>query len=421
MGVIAIRAEGLSKVYRIGTLQNRTDTLTGQLADMLKTPVRRFRRVLRGQGYGAADLDETIWALKDVSFDINYGEVVGIIGRNGAGKSTLLKILSQITEPTDGYADIYGRMGSLLEVGTGFHPELTGRENVFLNGAILGMSKAEIEQKFDEIIAFAEVDKFIDTPVKHYSSGMYVRLAFSVAAHLETEILLIDEVLAVGDQAFQKKCLGKMEDVSEQGRTVLFVSHNLGMIQSLCKRAIYINNGRIVSDGLTNQVVSRYLQSLEQVKDQDLGQRTDRVGIGEIKVVKVRITDGGKTPSNILKTGSPARFEFELSGFKPGLFLVFVIFNSFGQRLAMFDSAISGSLDSINLSLGNTFICEIDQLHLLPGNYRINVLVRDQGDRQDFIEGAAFFDVEASQVDGRPVNSSSRFNFYIPHRWTLPQ
>jgi lipopolysaccharide transport system ATP-binding protein len=348
VSAIAVQADGLSKEYRIGALQNKTDTLTGQLADMLKTPIRRLGKLLQGQGYGASDLEESIWALKDVTFSIEYGEVVGIIGRNGAGKSTLLKILSQITEPTMGYADIYGRVGSLLEVGTGFHPELTGRENVFLNGAILGMSKAEIERKFDEIVAFAEVEQFIDTPVKHYSSGMYVRLAFSVAAHLEPEILLVDEVLAVGDQAFQKKCLGKMEDIAGEGRTVIFVSHNLGLIQSLCKRGIYLDGGRIASDGKADQAITDYLRSYEQAMQEDLGSRTDRLGRGDIKFIRVNINDGCDPPNTILRTGGPARFEFELSGSLPGQDMVFTIINHYGQRIAVFDTMEFSPIDTRN-------------------------------------------------------------------------
>ncbi|MGQ9610173.1 MAG: ABC transporter ATP-binding protein [bacterium] len=216
---------------------------------------------MRGQATGAAELDETIWALKDVSFEIKQGEVVGIIGRNGAGKSTLLKILSRITEPTKGFVEIHGRVGSLLEVGTGFHPELTGRENIYLNGAILGMKRVEIDKKFDEIVAFAEVEKFIDTPVKHYSSGMFLRLAFAVAAHLEPEILLVDEVLTVGDIEFQKKCIGKMSSVAKEGRTVLFVSHNMGAVTRLCSRTLWIEEGKLRLDGLSFNVVSSYISS----------------------------------------------------------------------------------------------------------------------------------------------------------------
>src|SRR3990172_2440351 len=242
MSDIAIEVVGLSKKYYIGGSQKSYYRLTDQLADMLTAPFRRAGNLLRGQATGAAELDENIWALKDVSFQVKSGEVVGIIGRNGAGKSTLLKLLSGITDPTEGHADIYGRIGSLLEVGTGFHPELTGRENTYLYGAILGMQKAEIQRKLDEIVAFAEIDTFLDTPVKHYSSGMYVRLAFSVAAHLEPEILLVDEVLAVGDIAFQRKCLGKMGHVAKEGRTVLFVSHSMAAVQNLCRVAYLFQN-----------------------------------------------------------------------------------------------------------------------------------------------------------------------------------
>jgi lipopolysaccharide transport system ATP-binding protein len=253
---IAIRVQNLGKLYRIGEAGHGAFRYKS-LRDVLSNPFRRR----------SSPNSETIWALKDVSFEVKPGEVVGIIGRNGAGKSTLLKILSRITEPTEGFVEIRGRVGSLLEVGTGFHPELTGRENIYLNGAILGMKKAEIAKKFDEIVAFAEVEKFIDTPVKHYSSGMYVRLAFAVAAHLEPEILLVDEVLAVGDAAFQKKCLGKMGDVAKQGRTVLFVSHNMRAIEALCSRAALLDCGRIVIDDRPSEVVICYTAKLRETVD----------------------------------------------------------------------------------------------------------------------------------------------------------
>jgi lipopolysaccharide transport system ATP-binding protein len=251
MSNIAIRVENLGKQYRIGRLQQRHDTLRDQLSAFLKSPHK-------GNGQNQKS-EESIWALKDVSFEINRGEVVGLIGRNGAGKTTLLKVLSRITEPTEGIADLHGRVGSLLEVGTGFHPELTGRENIFLSGAILGMHRAEIDRKFDEIVAFSEIEKFLDTPVKRYSSGMYVRLAFAVAAHLDPEILLVDEVLAVGDTAFQKKCLGKMGDATREGRTVVFVSHNMGAIEGLCSRVFWLDGGSIKSSGLASRIVSEYL------------------------------------------------------------------------------------------------------------------------------------------------------------------
>jgi lipopolysaccharide transport system ATP-binding protein len=266
MSEIAIRCDGLSKQYRIGERESYK-ALRDVITDAATAPFRRLRAAAgngaNGNGSSVrnpnSEIRNSFWALDDVSFEVKRGEVVGIIGRNGAGKSTLLKILSRITKPTRGHAKIHGRVGSLLEVGTGFHPELTGRENIYLNAAILGMRKAEVERKFDEIVAFAEVEKFIDTPVKRYSSGMYLRLAFSVAAHLESEILLVDEVLAVGDADFQKKCLGKMKSVSGEGRTVMLVSHNIGAVKRLCDKTLYIRSGRLQSFGPTDEVVAEYI------------------------------------------------------------------------------------------------------------------------------------------------------------------
>src|SRR5579862_2914319 len=256
MGEIAIRAEGLSKKYRLGELW-RENALRNVLGEYARAPWKLLRREKR----------EDFWALKSVDLEVKHGEVLGLIGRNGAGKTTLLKILSRITRPTLGWAEIYGRVGSLLEVGTGFHPELSGRDNVYLSGAILGMGKEEIRRKFDEIVAFAEIEKFLDTQVKHYSSGMYVRLAFAVAAHLEPEILLVDEVLAVGDASFQRKCLEKMGEVASDGRTVLFVSHGMGAIRSLCTTATWLDGGRVVATGPTNDVVAAYLDAMLRVED----------------------------------------------------------------------------------------------------------------------------------------------------------
>ncbi len=261
MGDIAIRVEEIGKKYRIGKAE-KYKTLRDTLASAFTAPFRKRGGVLRGEATNDSALDEHIWALKDVSFEVRQGEVIGVIGGNGAGKSTLLKILSRITEPTTGFAEIHGRVGSLLEVGTGFHPELTGRENTYLNGAILGMTRKEIDTKFDEIVAFSEVEKFIDTPVKHYSSGMYLRLAFAVAAHLEPEILIVDEVLAVGDAGFQRKCLGKMGAVAKEGRTVLFVSHNMAAITQLCETAVQLEKGRLKRSGSAMEVVDAYLSSV---------------------------------------------------------------------------------------------------------------------------------------------------------------
>ena len=297
MGDVAIRALGLSKQYRIGARERRQTTLRDQLAHGAVGFFRRNGRPAAGE--------DTIWALKDVSFDVTRGEVVGIIGRNGAGKSTLLRILSRITEPTEGRAEIYGRVGSLLEVGTGFHPELTGRENIYLNGAILGMTKTEINRKFDDIVAFAEIEKFIHTPVKHYSSGMYVRLAFAVAAHHEPEILLVDEVLAVGDAAFQKKCLGKMGDVAEEGRTVLFVSHNLQVISTLTKRTLLLDNGRSIFDGQTYAALAQYRHFWHSSEGEYLSPNAS-TGILRARVIT-------SEPNQIHRFGHPLTFEFEIA------------------------------------------------------------------------------------------------------------
>jgi len=421
MSSTAIRIENLSKQYHIGS-QQTYNKLSDQLGDMLISPLRRAGRLLRGQATGAAELDEKIWALKAVSLEISRGEVVGIIGRNGAGKSTLLKILSRITEPTEGYAEIYGRVGSLLEVGTGFHPELTGRENIYLNGAILGMRKVEIERKFDEIVAFAEIGKFIDTPVKHYSSGMYVRLAFSVAAHLEPEILLVDEVLAVGDTAFQKKCLGKMDDVAQQGRTVLFVSHNMGLIQNLCHRGILLQKGAISKDGDISGAVEAYLQSLEYMATQDLNERTDRQGRGKVRLNEVNIFDGNGVRASTLTTGRPARFAFQVSGLIRGISCLFDIFDHLGHPVAKFQSDIPGPEDSYDPEGGLNFVCELDELFLVAGRYRINVLIRGGGEWQDFVEAAGVLAVEEGNLNGRPISPAqiNRVSVCMPHRWKLP-
>lgn len=272
MSNLIVKVENLSKLYRIGAKEQGYKTLRETIIEGLAAPIRNFKRLRKLTRFNINQLSQstppsdTIWALKDVSFEVKQGEVLGIIGRNGAGKSTLLKILSRITEPTSGDAKLYGRVSSLLEIGTGFHPELTGRENIFLNGAVLGMRKSEIRRKFDAIVDFAEIEKFIDTPVKRYSSGMYVRLAFGVASHLEPEILIIDEVLAVGDAEFQNKCLGKMENVAQGGRTVLFVSHNMGAIRQMCSRVLFLDEGSLMFEGDTNDVINCYLSKIYKKK-----------------------------------------------------------------------------------------------------------------------------------------------------------
>ncbi|MDB5058669.1 MAG: transporter related protein [Chloroflexi bacterium] len=302
MSDIAIRVEGLGKKYRLGASLARYKTIRESMTGLAMAPLRRARALAgRRPGEGERGYLPEFWALRDVSFDVQHGEVLGIIGRNGSGKSTLLKLLSHITEPTAGRIGINGRVASLLEVGTGFHPELTGRENVYLNGAILGMSRAEITRKFDEIVAFAEVEKFIDTQVKHYSSGMYLRLAFAVAAHLEPEILIVDEVLAVGDAAFQRRCIGKMEEVSRKGRTVLFVSHSMGAIQALCSKTMLLQHGNLIDEGATNEVIARYtsLVPSDSYKDQLAG--SSRRGHGRVRITDFTVedTDGRLAPEII--------------------------------------------------------------------------------------------------------------------------
>jgi lipopolysaccharide transport system ATP-binding protein len=321
MSNVAIQVDNLSKLYRIG-VANRHDTLRDQIAHSLRALFSRngLRSTL---GTRRSTQIDTLWALKDVSLQIKHGEVVGIIGRNGAGKSTLLKILSRITEPTKGFAHIYGRVGSLLEVGTGFHAELTGRENIYLNGAILGMKKAEINRKFDEIVAFAEIEKFIDTPVKRYSSGMYVRLAFAVAAHLEPEILIVDEVLAVGDASFQKKCLNKMEDVGHHGRTVLFVSHNMAAVTRLCGRTVLLDEGRVLMDAPSHQAVRTYLQSgigTTAVREYINPKKAPGNDIVRVRAVRVRRKDG--EVNDVVDIRRPIGIEMEYEVLKPGHVLV---------------------------------------------------------------------------------------------------
>jgi lipopolysaccharide transport system ATP-binding protein len=317
-----VRVENLCKQYRLGAKGPAYETLRESIVGAVRAP---FKRLTGNNGNR-----ETIWALKDVSFEVAPGEVVGIIGSNGAGKSTLLKTLSRITEPTSGKVELYGRLASLLEVGTGFHPELTGRENIYLNGAILGMRKAEIDRKFDEIIAFAELEKFLDTPVKHYSSGMYMRLAFAVASHLEPEILLVDEVLAVGDAAFQKKCLGKMGEVAKHGRTILFVSHNLTAVKSLCRRTLRLDKGLIIDSGDTDQVVLNYIKSETQTKMQRHWDDPQTApGGSEVRLHRLSITPLGQNSDQPITVQTPLRLEAAFWNYLPDMVLNFsvVIYN----------------------------------------------------------------------------------------------
>jgi lipopolysaccharide transport system ATP-binding protein len=360
MSKIAIHVEKLSKRYEIGAKETY-GSLRDSLRSVVGAPVRRALAALGKSEHAGAEGAPTIWALRDVSFDVRQGEVLGLVGRNGAGKSTILKILSRITAPTEGRAAVRGRIRSLLEVGTGFHPELTGRENIYLNGAILGMKKAEIDRKFDEIVAFAEVEKFIDTPVKRYSSGMYLRLAFAVAAHLVSEILLVDEVLAVGDAAFQRKCIGRMNEVAHEGRTVLFVSHNMAAVRSLCSRGICLEQGRISGEGDIEHVLYRYTQSQMQERQNPAGAQT--------RFVSIRVN--GQNPGNI---ESGEAFEvsctLELVARVPSFRLFCIIQDANGESVVVVPSN-SRSLEGANQPGLHQISVRFPALWLRPGVYSV--------------------------------------------------
>jgi len=386
MSDTVIRVEGLGKKYIIGHQSNGHRTLRDVLADSLSAPFRVLRRAgdVRRSPAGfssspdvtsrASSRREEFWALKDVSFDVSQGEVVGIIGRNGAGKSTLLKILSRITEPTIGRVRIRGRVASLLEVGTGFHPELTGRENVFLNGAILGMTREEIKRKFDEIVAFAEVEKFLDTPVKRYSSGMYVRLAFAVAAHLEPEILIVDEVLAVGDAQFQKKCLGRMKDVGKEGRTVLFVSHNMAAVSTLCSKVAWLSFGQLAALGEVRRVVGDYLTNGAK---ENLCWRPENPSAAAFRyhaIEVVPIGHGISGDSIAADSSFQILFDYSVSGILPSGRLAFLLTNQDGT--VVLSSASTDQSETLNQSWKkgrNLARCTIPDHLLAPGRYYLTI------------------------------------------------
>ena len=416
---LALSVRGVSKAYVIAHGAEKHTTAGEAMMHRLKNPLQKVER-------------EEFWALNDVNFDINKGETVGIIGGNGAGKSTLLKVLSQITEPTKGVIDLYGRVGSLLEVGTGFHAELTGRENIYLNGSILGMRKREIAKQFDAIVDFSGVEKFLDTPVKRYSSGMYVRLAFAVAAHLQSEILIVDEVLAVGDAAFQRKCLGKMQDVANQGRTVLFVSHNMALVQTLCKRGILLSKGSVMVDDAIDATASAYLQALETAANENVAERLDRGGNGKIRLTNLSVLTCSNPISPVLVVGQPARIIFQFDRVLPGMICTATIYDQHGQRVTVVttsrlgpndvelpdDSAISDEQDGVGNEIAPYLVCEIDEMLLMPGRYRLNIQISVKGEVYDHLEAAAVFDVEPGQVRGRSITAhSGHGSVHLPHRW----
>ena len=411
MSDVAIRVEGLGKRYHVGAVRRRT-----MLREALTERARAAARLLGGRGRGSGD--EFIWALRDVSFEVPRGEAVGFIGGNGAGKSTLLKLLSRITEPTEGDAWIHGRVGSLLEVGTGFHAELSGRENTYLNGAILGMKRAEIDRKFDEIVAFAGVERFIDTPVKHYSSGMYLRLAFAVAAHLEPEILIVDEVLAVGDAEFQKRCLGKMGEVARGGRTVLFVSHNMDAVQRLCSRCVLLEGGRVATLGPTRQVVRRYLSA--ELRHAGPGEWVDfrahsREGTGEARFAAARYVGAGGPGDGHVASGGPLEvvLAVDASAALRVDSLAVTFYAPDGTKLVNADTARQGR--ALRLEEGRSeVVVRIDALHLNPGPYQVGLWLANNanGVVLDHVERA--FEVLVEDPAARGFGASPRDDGYVP-------
>ena len=403
MSEIAIRTEGLSKRYAIG---GRTHgSFREQLAGLLhRSPRSR---------------DEEFWALKDLSFEVSRGAALGIVGRNGAGKSTLLKLLSRITFPNAGRIEITGRVASLLEVGTGFHPELTGRENNFLNGTILGMTRHEIRRSFDEIVDFSGVARFLDTPVKHYSSGMYVRLAFSVAAHLECEILIVDEVLAVGDAEFQVKCLGKMGSVAEQGRTVLFVSHNMGALRRLCTTGIVLDQGKLVAQGPMDECINAYARVRRSCSDVELSDRTDRTGTGEVIFTRIELHAGGVAQS-MYRAGEDLEVVFHLRKNTPEINRhVLVWFQVMKDEEVVFtgSSELYGSLE---LSQPHHSVrCSVPRLPLFAGRYQLRIFIMVDGRRSDYLEHATEFDVDDAHFFPTGKTPKEKDGVLVDQTWRI--
>jgi lipopolysaccharide transport system ATP-binding protein len=402
----AIRVAALGKRYRLGE----------------ERPLASLLRLLRG-----SPAPEELWALRDVSFEVAPGEAIGIVGRNGAGKSTLLKILARITEPSTGSAELSGRVGSLLEVGTGFHPELTGRENVFLNGALLGLRKREIAARFDEIVDFSGVERFLDTPVKRYSSGMRVRLAFAVAAHLEPEILIVDEVLAVGDAEFQSRCLGKMSDVAGHGRTVLFVSHDLAALRALCTRALWLEDGRIAAEGEVAPVVDAYLAASHRLADTPVGERRDRGGSGALRITRVELRSGdppsaGGRPT----TGTPLAIALGYAAASgaplKNVRIAVLVLDTLGTRIFATDTRLVNA-DFTELPPAGELICEIPDLPLAAGRYQLGLWATVGDELADHVEDGASLTVEAGDAfgTGRATLAEKHGPCVVRHAWRFEE
>ncbi|HSV14046.1 MAG TPA: ABC transporter ATP-binding protein [Tepidisphaeraceae bacterium] len=416
MSTPIITAEGLGKAYRLGLKVDKHQTFRDAIMGAFTSPLQKLKARI-GEPTGGED---TFWAIRDISFDVNRGEVIGLIGRNGAGKSTLLKVLSRITEPTEGKATLRGRVASLLEVGTGFHPELTGRENIYLNGAILGMKKAEIDSKFDQIVEFAEVSKFLDTQVKRYSSGMYVRLAFAVAAHLEPEILIVDEVLAVGDASFQKKCLGKMSDVVKDGRTILFVSHNMDAIASLCTHTLLVQGGRVGERLTSDEGIKRYMALSNEGSHLPLRDKP-RIQSKKRPPVFVGISiQGSSGHKNVVESGGGVTFEVEIANcedLKSGGMCGIAITNDRGQRIAFFHTLYQAGF-TFSGSSHAKLTCHVPNLPLVPNSYFIELVLADGYGIIEKVERADRLDVVYADVLGTGKIPGSRQGYVVwPSEW----
>jgi lipopolysaccharide transport system ATP-binding protein len=416
MSDVVLRTIDLGKMYQIGGEKEAYRTLRDTIVRTAKRPIERMRHP------GAAThRSEVLWALRNVDMEVRQGEALAVIGRNGAGKSTLLKVLSHITEPTEGRVEIKGRVASLLEVGTGFHTELTGRENIQLNGAILGMTRAEIKSKFDEIVDFSEIGRFLDTPVKRYSTGMFVRLAFAVAAHLEPEILIVDEVLAVGDAAFQKKCLGKMEDVAGGGRTVLFVSHNMAAVTSLCTRAMLLKDGRLIDSGPTHDVIDTYMKVGKEASSTALAERVDRTGSGEVRFAALGLEDETGEGVVAATSGRPLtiRLDYETAHGRPVQHVIvgIVVRGQFGQPMFICLSRVAPDGFS-SLSARGSIRCRIPTLPLLPGVYSLDVWCKVNEEITDFINHAGELTVTEGDFFGSgKLPPRSAGEFLVAHDW----
>lgn len=430
MSTPIVTIENLGKSYLVGHKVGRAESYT-TLRDTLSRSANHFLSrtlgLLRGEQVIFGDSIEEFWALRNLTFDVNRGDVLGIIGHNGAGKSTFLKLLSRITDPSEGRIVLRGRVASLLEVGTGFHPELSGRENIFLNGAILGMTRREIAKKFDQIVDFAEVDRFLDTPVKRYSSGMYVRLAFAVAAHMDPEILVVDEVLAVGDTQFQRKCLGKMHDIATQeGRTVLFVSHNMSAIKSLCNRAICLDRGRLISDGSTDTVLQKYLQASSGGKRDGTidPARLRQYGTGDFEFRGVQLVSSAGDTVQTVEAGRPLRFVVQFAIHKPlaNVFVELSLTDGEGKQLTM-SRMPDHSIQPLDLSAGLFEVTLESRLQLFPGSYSVILGAHHfDGSTIDWIEQALDFEVLNAPADSPLHHPWTVRGFCRPDdRWTEPK